>query len=68
MTLTEASMAVYAVFVSVFIYRELGWKDGWKDIWAITRETALLWPLAQHAGVDLIHFGIIFTVNLAIVT
>jgi C4-dicarboxylate transporter DctM subunit len=26
----------------------------------------LLWPLAQHAGVDLIHFGIIFTVNLAI--
>ena len=133
MTPTEASMAVsvYAVFVSVFIYRELGWKD----IWAITRETALLsakvfiivaasgvfswvltaqavpqkmvglidayqltpvmvllminiillivgmfmdpnsavvlftpllWPLAQHAGVDLIHFGIIFTVNLAI--
>ena len=57
-------MAVYAVFVSVFIYRELGWKD----IWAITRETALLWPLAQHAGVDLIHFGIIFTVNLSIVT
>ena len=26
----------------------------------------LLWPVAQHAGVDLIHFGIIFTVNLAI--
>lgn len=133
MTPTEASMAVsvYAVFVSVFIYRELNWKD----IWAITRETSLLsakvfiivaasgvfswiltaeavpqkmvglieayhltpvmvllminivllivgmfmdpnsavvlftpllWPLAQHAGVDLIHFGIIFTVNLAI--
>ena len=133
MTPTEASMAVsvYAVFVSVFIYRELTWKD----IWAITRETALLsakvfiivaasgvfswiltaeavpqkmvslieayqltpvmvllminiillivgmfmdpnsavvlftpllWPLAQHAGVDIIHFGIIFTVNLAI--
>lgn len=133
MTPTEASMAVsvYAVFVSVYIYRELTWKD----IWLITRETALLsakvfiivaasgvfswiltaeavpqkmvglidayelspvmvllminiillivgmfmdpnsavvlftpllWPLAQHAGVDLIHFGIIFTVNLAI--
>jgi C4-dicarboxylate transporter, DctM subunit len=26
----------------------------------------LLWPLAQHVGVDLIHFGIIYTVNLAI--
>ena len=26
----------------------------------------LLWPIAQHAGVDLIHFGIIYTVNLAI--
>ncbi len=133
MTPTEAAMAVsvYAVFVSVFIYRELTWAD----IWAITRETALLsakifiivaasgvfswliaaedvpgkmvalaealelspvmallminvvlllvgmsmdpnsavilfapllWPIAQHAGVDLIHFGIIFTVNLAI--
>ena len=133
MTPTEASMAVsvYAVFVSVYIYRELTWKQ----IWAITRETALLsakvfiivaasgvfswlltaeavpqkmvdvieglqltpvmilmminvillivgmfmdpnsaiilftpllWPIAQHAGVDLIHFGIIFTVNLAI--
>jgi len=133
MTPTEASMAVsvYAVFVSVFIYRELTWKD----IWVITRQTALLsakvfiivaasgvfswiltaeavpqkmvavieayhmtpvmvllminiillivgmfmdpnsavvlftpllWPLAQHAGVDLIHFGIIFTVNLAV--
>ncbi len=133
MTPTEASMAVsaYAVFVSVYIYKELNWTD----IWAITRETALLsakvfiivaasgvfswiltaeavpqkmvglieayqlspmmvllminivllivgmfmdpnsavvlftpllWPLAQHAGVDLIHFGIIFTVNLAI--
>ena len=40
MTPTEAAMAVsvYAVFVTVFIYRELTWKD----IWAITRETALL--------------------------
>jgi len=28
--------------------------------------TPLLWPIAQHAGVDLIHFGIIFTVNVAI--
>ncbi len=133
MTPTEASMAVsvYAVFVSVFIYRDLTWKD----IWAITRETALLsakifiivaasaafswiltaeavpqkmvsvvdglglspvmvllmlnvillvvgmfmdpgsaiilftpllWPIAQHAGVDLVHFGIIYTVNLAV--
>lgn len=133
MTPTEASMAVsvYAVVVSVFIYRELTWKA----IWNITRDTALLsakvfiivagsgvfswvltaeavpqkmvgvieawelspvmvllmlniillivgmfmdpnsaiilftpllWPIAQHAGVDLIHFGIIFTVNLAI--
>lgn len=133
MTPTEASMAVsvYAVIVSVYIYRELTWKA----IWEITRETAqlsakifiivaasgvfswiltaeavpqkmvgvidamelspvmvllmlnvillivgmfmdpnsaiilftpLLWPIAQHAGVDLIHFGIIFTVNLAI--
>lgn len=132
-TPTEAAMAVsvYAVIVSVFIYRELTWKA----IWNITRETAalsakifiivaasgvfswiltaeavpqkmvaaidgmqfspvmvllminvivlvigmfmdpnsaiilftpLLWPIAQHAGVDLIHFGIIFTVNLAI--
>ena len=133
MTPTEAAMvvSVYAVVVSVFIYRELTWRD----IWAITCETAqlsaklfiivaaagafswilvaeavpqkivgyidgldlspvtvlllinvilllvgmvmdpnsaivmfapLLWPIAQHAGVDLIHFGIIFTVNLAI--
>jgi C4-dicarboxylate transporter DctM subunit len=132
-TPTEASMlvSVYAVVVSVFIHRDLGWRD----IWAITHETAqlsaklfiivaaagvfswvlaaeavpqaitgfidglklspwavlliinvillivgmfmdpnsavvllapLLWPVAQHAGVDLIHFGIIFTVNLAI--
>lgn len=132
-TPTEAAMvvSVYAVIVSVFIYRDLGWRD----IWAITHETAqlsaklfiivaaagvfswilaaeavpqklvgfidglqlspwmvllfinaillvvgmfmdpnsavilfapLLWPIAQHAGVDLIHFGIIFTVNLAI--
>ena len=133
MTPTEASMAVsvYAVFVSVFIYRELTWRE----VWRLTRETALLsakvfiivaasgvfswlltaenvpqkmvglmsdrelspvmilllvnlilllvgmfidpnsavvlftpllWPLAQYAGVDLIHFGIIMTVNLAI--
>lgn len=133
MTPTEASMAVsvYAVIVSVYVYRELTWKA----IWNITRDTALLsakvfiivaasgvfswiltaeavpqkmvavieawqlspvtvllminiillivgmfmdpnsaiilftpllWPIAQHAGVDLIHFGIIFTVNLAI--
>jgi len=133
MTPTEAAMAVcvYAVFVCVFVYRELGWRE----VWAITRETAvlsakifiivaasgvfswiltaqnvpqklvglvageqvpplavlllinlvllvvgmfldpnsavilftpLLWPLAEHAGVDLIHFGIIMTVNLAI--
>jgi C4-dicarboxylate transporter, DctM subunit len=132
-TPTEAAMAVsvYAVFVSVFVYRELTWRQ----VWSITHETArlsakvfiivaassvfswiltadqipqklvhiidqlqltpimmlllinvvllivgmfmdpnsavilftpLLWPLAQHAGVDLIHFGIIFTVNLAI--
>jgi C4-dicarboxylate transporter DctM subunit len=133
MTPTEASMAVsvYAVIVSVYIYRELNWGQ----VWEITKETALLsakvfiivaasgafswlltaeqvpqkmvsaitehnlspvmilllinvvllivgmfldpnsavilftpllWPIAQHAGVDLIHFGIIFTVNLAI--
>ncbi|MBI2958710.1 MAG: TRAP transporter large permease [Betaproteobacteria bacterium] len=133
MTPTEASMAVsvYAVIVSVFIYRELTWRQ----IWNITRETALLsakvfiivaasgvfswvltaeavpqrmvgaiegwqlspvmilvminiivlvigmfmdpnsaiilftpllWPIAEHAGTDLIHFGIIFTVNLAV--
>jgi C4-dicarboxylate transporter DctM subunit len=133
MTPTEAAMvvSVYAVIVSVFVYRELTWGD----IWEITRDTAqlsaklfiivaaagvfswimaaeavpqtmvafidgldlspvmvlllinlillvvgmfmdpnsavvlfapLLWPVAQHAGVDLIHFGIIFTVNLAI--
>ena len=124
-------VSVYAVIVSLFIYRELTWRD----IWAVTRETAqltaklfiivaaagvfswilaaenvpqtivsgmeglslspwmvlliinlillvvgmfmdpnsavvlfapLLWPLAQHAGVDLIHFGVIFTVNIAI--
>jgi C4-dicarboxylate transporter DctM subunit len=132
-TPTEAAMlvSVYAVLVSVFVYRELTWRD----VWAITRETAqlsaklfiivaaagvfscvlaaenvpqtmvgfidgldlqpwmvllmlnllllivgmfmdpnsavvlfapLLWPIAQHAGVDLIHFGIIFTVNLAV--
>jgi C4-dicarboxylate transporter DctM subunit len=133
MTPTEASMAVsvYAVFVSVFIYREMTWKDVWicaRDTallsakvfiivaasgvfsWILTAEavpqkmvavmeaweltpvmvlmminiillivgmfmdpnsaiilfTPLLWPIAQHAGVDLIHFGIIFTVNLAI--
>lgn len=133
MTPTEAAMvvSVYAVIISVYIYRELTWRD----VWAITRDTArlsakvfiivaasgvfswvltanavpqaivasiaelnlspimvllminvillivgmfmdpnsavilftpLLWPIAQHAGVDLIHFGIIFTVNLAI--
>jgi C4-dicarboxylate transporter DctM subunit len=132
-TPTEAAMvvSVYAVIVSVFIYRELTWRD----VWDITKETAqlsaklfiivaaagvfswvltaeavpqkmvgliegwqlspllvllliniilllvgmfmdpnsavvlfapLLWPVAQHAGVGLIHFGIIFTVNLAI--
>lgn len=33
---------------------------------AILLFTPLLWPLAEHAGVDLIHFGIIFTVNLAV--
>jgi C4-dicarboxylate transporter DctM subunit len=133
MTPTEAAMvvSVYAVIISVFVYRELGWRE----VWTITRDTAqlsakvfiivaasgvfswvltanavpqsivgfidqmhmspamvllminiillivgmfmdpnsavilftpLLWPIAQHAGVDLIHFGIIFTVNLAI--
>ncbi len=132
-TPTEAAMvvSVYAVLVSVYVYRELTWRD----VWEITRETAqlsaklfiivaaagvfswvlaaenvpqtmvgfiegmefqpwmvlllinvillivgmfmdpnsavvlfapLLWPIAQHAGVDLIHFGIIFTVNLAV--
>jgi C4-dicarboxylate transporter DctM subunit len=133
MTPTEASMAVsvYAVIVSVYIYRELTWKAIWKITrdtallsakvfiivaasgvfsWILTAEavpqkmvgmieawqltpvmvllmlniillivgmfmdpnsaiilfTPLLWPIAQHAGVDLIHFGIIFTVNLAI--
>ena len=33
---------------------------------AIILFTPLLWPIAQHAGVDLVHFGIIYTVNLAI--
>jgi C4-dicarboxylate transporter DctM subunit len=33
---------------------------------AVVLLAPLLWPIAQHAGVDLIHFGIIFTVNLAI--
>ena len=33
---------------------------------AVVLFAPLLWPIAQHAGVDLIHFGIIFTVNLAI--
>ncbi len=33
---------------------------------AILLFTPLLWPIAEHAGLDLIHFGIIFTVNLAI--
>jgi C4-dicarboxylate transporter DctM subunit len=33
---------------------------------AVVLFTPLLWPLAQYAGVDLIHFGIIMTVNLAI--
>jgi C4-dicarboxylate transporter DctM subunit len=33
---------------------------------AVILFTPLLWPVAQHAGVDLIHFGIIYTVNLAI--
>ena len=31
-------MSVYAVIVSVFIYRELTWRD----VWTITRETAQL--------------------------
>jgi C4-dicarboxylate transporter, DctM subunit len=33
---------------------------------AVVLFTPLLWPIAQFAGVDLIHFGIIMTVNLAI--
>ncbi|MBI2317120.1 MAG: TRAP transporter large permease subunit, partial [Betaproteobacteria bacterium] len=33
---------------------------------AIILFTPLLWPIAEHAGTDLIHFGIIFTVNLAV--
>jgi C4-dicarboxylate transporter, DctM subunit len=33
---------------------------------AVVLFAPLLWPIAQHAGVDLIHFGIIYTVNLAI--
>ncbi len=33
---------------------------------AILLFTPLLWPMAEQAGVDLIHFGIIFTVNLAV--
>jgi C4-dicarboxylate transporter DctM subunit len=33
---------------------------------AIVLFAPLLWPIAQHAGVDIIHFGIIFTVNLAV--
>ena len=33
---------------------------------AVVLFAPLLWPLAQHVGVDLIHFGIIYTVNLAI--
>lgn len=133
MTPTEASMAVsvYAVVVSVFIYRELTWRQLWEITrdtsllsakvfiivaasgvfsWILTAEqvpqslvsliadkgfspvtvllminlvlivvgmfldpnsavvlfTPLLWPIAQHAGVDLIHFGIIMTVNMAI--
>lgn len=33
---------------------------------AVVLFTPLLWPIAQYAGVDLIHFGIIMTVNLAI--
>ncbi len=133
MTPTEASMAVsvYAVVVSMFIYRELTWREVWTITcetallsakvfiivaasgvfsWLLTAEqvpqkmvaaftdhdlspvmimlmlnivlllvgmfldpnsavvlfTPLLWPIAQHAGVDLIHFGIIMTVNLAI--
>jgi C4-dicarboxylate transporter DctM subunit len=133
MTPTEASMAVsvYAVLVSMFLYRELTWAQLWEITrdtsllsakvfiivaasgvfsWILTAEqvpqslvglisdkgfspvtvllminlvlivvgmfldpnsavvlfTPLLWPIAQHAGVDLIHFGIIMTVNLAI--
>jgi C4-dicarboxylate transporter DctM subunit len=125
------AVSVYAVLVSMFVYRELTWAE----LWTITRETSLLsakvfiivaasgvfswiltaeqvpqtlvgliadkdlspvtillminlvlllvgmfldpnsavvlftpllWPIAQHAGVDLIHFGIIMTVNLAV--
>jgi C4-dicarboxylate transporter, DctM subunit len=33
---------------------------------AVVLFAPLLWPIAQHAGIDLIHFGIIFTVNIAI--
>lgn len=33
---------------------------------AVVLFAPLLWPIAQHAGVDLIHFGIIYTVNLAV--
>lgn len=133
MTPTEAAMvvSVYAVLVSVFIYRELSWVELWRITreasllsakvfiivaasgvfsWILTAEqvphklvglltgrglspvmillllnlvlllvgmfldpnsavvlfTPLLWPIAQYAGVDLIHFGIILTLNLAI--
>lgn len=133
MTPTEASVAVsvYAVIVSVFIYKELTWKQVWEIMrqtallsakvfiivaaagvfsWILTAQqvpqkmtaflgpldlspvmillviniillivgmfldpnsavvlfTPLLLPLAHAAGVDIIHFGIIFTVNLAI--
>ena len=133
-TPTEASMlvSIYAVLVSVYIYREMTWRDVWADDprdraafrqavhhrrrggrvllgacggggaadrwsssstaldlepWmvlliiniillivgmfmdpnsAVVLFAPLLWPIAQHAGVDLIHFGIIFTVNLAV--
>ena len=132
-TPTEASMivSVYAVLVSVFIYREIDWQGVWEVLhetadlsaklfiivaaagvfsWYLAAEAVpqtlvsmiegmklqpwvillvinvillivgmfmdpnsavvllapLLWPIAQHAGVDIIHFGIIFTVNLAI--
>jgi C4-dicarboxylate transporter DctM subunit len=33
---------------------------------AVVLFAPLLWPIAQHAGVDIVHFGIIFTVNLAV--
>src|SRR5205823_6062674 len=65
---TEAAAVacVYAVLVTWLGFRELGWRDVLEAASAILLLTPLLIPLVKAVGIDTVHFGIVFTVNLAI--